>query len=202
MSTELFGMPGSGKSTYLEALGGTGDIRAGQGKGGIRSALKKALMLTPYAVKKRRSLGRLIPLTEKKSIFSDYTLKEYANRLVLLSAVYHHSRRPVFMDEGIVHRIITLILNYELTADLLCPLTALFEDALSGVDVIYLDVPVNECLRRIHFRARKECALDMTGDDALVEYLQRYKELADLWKKDHSCTVITNCDRMVNENSR
>ena len=102
---------------------------------------------------------------------------------MLVSFGYRHLRGNVYMDEGLIHRIISMAVNYGVSDQDLFALIDLFDSVMKKVRSFYLNVSLDDCLQAISLRNRHECEMDELNEDQLLAYLRAY---------EHCCGIICN----------
>lgn len=83
--------------------------------------------------------------------------------------------RNIYMDEGLIHRIVSFAVNYNFSIEQTFLIIDLFEKYLKKSTVIYLDVNIKDCLNGIKKRDRHICEMDELKDKTLEQYLNHFK---------------------------
>lgn len=181
MILELFGSPGSGKTYAINQIH-PGAIKEERNKKDyildpIRKLMKKCLTLSPYAYKIRRTICNSID--ESKVLqpqFKPVVIDDFIWNLSMLGSVYKYHRGNIFMDEGIVHRTISMCINYGIDKNICCDVIDNLSFATKDVRVLFLDVPVDKCKESIISRNRHLHSIDELVGERLDVFLKLYEE--------------------------
>lgn len=194
MVTELYGLPGAGKTTIIKNFtdGRATTVSGSKGlKRYIIQIAKKIVVYLPSSIQYKRRMNTIMKSYSEKSIYINRPKKQYYNNIVMVAFGYKNMGNAVYMDEGLIHRIITMAVNFGLTEDDVLALIDLFEPCMRGVRSFYLDVPAEECLRSIMARDRHECEMDEFNKDTLKKYLRDYECYCLAICKSYQHKVIT-----------
>ena len=177
MILELFGLPGAGKSYIIKKINNNKPIGAASCnslKNAIISILKKCSVYTPSSIMLKHDLNIICRDINTMPLYIKRDVRYHINNLVMVAFGYKHSgKKMIFMDEGIIHRIVGLAVNYELTIE---KTIEKFKPYIDIATVVYLDVPEDECFKSIKNRNRHEYDMDELDDDALKNYLSSYRK--------------------------
>ena len=180
MIYELFGMPGCGKSTYLRKKSINAGVVAGSANSGIKKIIKSLLLFSPFALLQKKRWYSFIDDKIKYSSIIGCTSRNYLNRIILLISVYHYVRKDVYVDEGVIHRIITYTIAFNLDEKKMLLMIKMFIDAIDDINITYLCSTPTQSYEAIKKRDRHECSFDELDDDEIYAYLERYYSLADI----------------------
>lgn len=186
MIVELFGCPGSGKTYTLDLISQGNGVRNKSSEikilNIISGTIKKGLMLSPCAIKVRRSIYKEIKCHGLESRFADAaSLKSQIRNISMLASVYKYLKKDLYIDEGIVHRIMTLCITYNIPKSSMLKIIANLHNTLEEVTPYFLNTPVDVCYQSIVIRNRHEAAIDELKGEQLIEVLKLYF--------DYSCCV-------------
>ena len=95
------------------------------------------------------------------------------------------------MDEGLIHRIMTFAINYDLGIENTFRMIDIFSGCMSNVKSIYMKVPVIECYKSIKGRDRHEVEMDNFDDEKLLKFLNDYELYSDAIVKKYGHPIIT-----------
>lgn len=177
MIVELYGLPGSGKTSLRNAVLGIESEKTdnnGIADFFLRTA-KKVSVITPYAITKRRQISK-IKIRNTEAVYLDISMSYKINNILMLAYGYKRlNSKNVFMDEGLIHRIIGLAVNHQLSEQQLTELINVFNDVLPA-RIYYLDVGLDECFNSIKRRNRHVSKMDELNNDELVLFLKDYEK--------------------------
>jgi hypothetical protein len=184
MIVELCGLPGAGKTYLIKRIKGDAMICMTSDKAALNkiiSVLKKISLIMPSSIMLRNKILSVLGTETFSPKYYDIRIKEYARNLSVVAFGYRYSqKRNLFMDEGIVQRIVNLSVNYDLPIEKTYELIDLVQDNLKNVSVYYLDVGIEECKKSILSRDRRMYRFDEIRDERLDAILERYKYYFDL----------------------
>lgn len=186
MITELYGLPGAGKSTMIQKLTGGSSTSISSIKGVKKvfiHLIKKIAVYLPSSMGYKSKMHIIMKPYKNKPQYINRTKLYHYNSIVLVSFGYRHLRGNVYMDEGLIHRIISMAVNYGVSDQDLFALIDLFDSVMKKVKSFYLNVSLDDCLQAISFRNRHECEMDELNEDQLLAYLRAY---------EHCCRIICN----------
>lgn len=181
MIIELFGSPGSGKTYAINQIH-PGAIKEGKNKKDlvldpIKRVIKKSISLTPYAFAIRRKIrGCIVGCKIETPKYKPVEINDFIWNISMLGSVYRFSRRNVYMDEGIVHRTISMCINYGIDKEICENIIKNLSYVIKDVNVIYLSVPIDECMKSIIERNRHEHSIDELKGEKLSAFLRSYEE--------------------------
>lgn len=181
MIIELFGSPGSGKTYAINQIH-PGAIKKEKNKKDLaldplKRAIKKCISLTLYAFTIRRKIrdcieGHKIEAPKYKPV----EIKDFIWNISMLGSVYRFSGGNVYMDEGIVHRTISMCINYGIDKEICGEIVKSLSYVIKDVNVFYLVVPIDECMKSIFDRNRHEHSIDELKGEKLTVFLKSYEE--------------------------
>jgi len=198
MILELFGLPGSGKSYIIKKINDNkpiGAVSCNSLKNAIISILKRCSVYTPSSIRLRHKLDIIYKDINTTPLYIRRDARYYINNLLMVAFGYKHSgKKKIFMDEGIIHRIVGFAVNYELTIEKTIQLVEVFRAYIDLATVVYLDVPEDECFKSIKSRNRHEHDMDELDDGALRNYLTSYKQYFEKIYQQYGFMRITRND--------
>lgn len=184
MITELYGLPGAGKTTIIKNITG-GSATTISGITGFRRHIiqfvKRLVVYLPSSMCYKRQIKYVMRPYRKKSIYISRHQRWHYNNIVMIAFGYRTIRKVVYMDEGLIHRIITMAVNFGLSDEDVFTLIDLFEPCMRNVRSFYLNISAEDCMRSILARDRHECEMDEFDEDILLKYLKSY---------EHYCLTI------------
>lgn len=204
MTIEFFGPPGCGKTYLTEQLTGLNrqEIRK-KATNPILAKIKFLSRYSPVSIWYRYQIRRII-LTENLSYrFHETSLDTMIDSIVLVATSYKLNLRVKnVLDEGLVQRIISLGINYELSVEKIIQIINLFSSIVKKQKVIYIYSSIGDILIGIKDRNRKEAKMDFFDDDVLIEFVSRYEYVCNRVAKYFNFQSITreDFDRFVKEN--
>ena len=181
MIIELFGSPGSGKTYAINVMQPGTRPKNIHNSISFRSKaielIKKIIIFLPYSFRVRKVIRCELnaDLSTYKPIYKPVQINDFINNISMLAFVYKYSKKDVFMDEGIVHRVISMCINYDISKEICASIIKSLEFALVSTKSIYLDVNEAECINSIKNRNRHEVAIDELEGDNLVRFLSLYQ---------------------------
>ncbi len=178
MIVELFGCPGAGKTYTLDALINEKNRNVDSGNiitETVKKIIKKMLLFSPCAIKVKKDIsmvvfrdGGFIDSEKKKSIITQI------KNIAMLTSVYKYSRKDLYIDEGIVHRVITLCVINDLPTKILEEVIGKFDLGTLRVRPFFLDTSVQVCFGSCVKRNRHTSYIDTFQGEALLEILTKY----------------------------
>lgn len=195
MKKEIFGLPGSGKSYIISKYTGSDDtsiIVSANMWGVLIKTIKKMCIFAPSCLVLNGKLRRCIKNNTSKPKYIFKSEKYFIDKIVLLAFAYkYYAGDDMFMDEGIIHRIVSFAVNFSLSQDVVCDMLLLVQPYLKDIKLVYLDVDAKTCFKSIKERNRHECEMDEFEDATLMEFLEEYKKCFDYVSNVCECTRIT-----------
>ena len=180
MVIELFGCPGSGKTFVLEMIhdmeGYKNTSQTSQIRSYINKILKKLLLFSPCAIQIRRCILFQIKGNRYTGTFNSISIRTMINNISMLASVYRYMNKKLYIDEGLIHRIITMCINYEIPKEKAKQIIEAIHDNLKEVKPYFMDTPVNICYESIIIRNRHEASIDSLRGESLMALLQSYYE--------------------------
>lgn len=121
--------------------------------------------------------------------------KYYINNLIMVAFGYKYAgNKRIFMDEGIIHRIVGFAVNYEMTMEKMFQLVNALNPYIVLATVVYLNVSPDECFKSIKSRDRHECDMDELDDESLKRYLICYAQYFEKINQKYNFIEITRDD--------
>lgn len=183
MIVELFGSPGAGK-TYAINLLKPGSIKEDTKRrdyvaDAVKGVVKVLLLAMPLAFDIRKAIRNNIKDISDPDPFPRFKpvkIRTYINNISMLGCVYRYSPNDIYMDEGIVHRVISMCINYGIGKEICVRIIHELYYLVSDVRVIFLYYPREECLKSIISRNRHSCSIDELRGDKLDAFLGFYED--------------------------
>lgn len=189
MIIEVFGLPGSGKTTFCQKyamenklynlLGFYRDSFFGRS---LYYLFKYFYFLIPTVNKKVKNIMFLLSKKDHTNkIRKDILIKEY---VIFMCFVYYHElkcNKHVIIDEGIIHYCMALYAEYDVEFNVL---DQIIEELKvdKKMKYIVLKCSVDECLLRMCKRNRKRSAIDFLEESELKLLLLKYEEALKYYK--------------------
>lgn len=179
MIVELFGIPGSGKTHAINqihpgAIKENKDIKD-KAVDPIKKAIKSAIVWFPNAFKVRRAIKMCLSgVTVEPPKYKPVEISDFIKNISMLSTVYKLSRKDIYMDEGIVHRTISMCINYDIKKEVCADIIRSLGFAMNNVRVLFLDVSKEVCKESIVTRNRHLHSIDELSGDQLDQFLGSY----------------------------
>lgn len=191
MILELYGLPGAGKTTIIKNLT-DGNATTVSGIGGTKKVFiqlaKKMAVYFPSTINCKHKMHDIMRKYDNKCRYTNTLQNHHYNNIALVVFGYKNMKNSIYMDEGLIHRIITMAVNFGVSDEDTYALVDLFKSYLKNIRCLYLDVPIEECMKSIFLRDRHKCEMDEFDDETLLRYLKDYK---------HYCKAI--CDKYKHE---
>ncbi|CAI3398038.1 hypothetical protein CIRMBP1320_00917 [Enterococcus cecorum] len=181
---ELFGCPGSGKTHALTLLRAN-DVTNNTVKGNylqefLKKMIKYIIIFFPYTIRIRKKIYTVVDGKNYYHKFSGKKITHLINNISMLVAIYRYSNKKLILDEGVVHRIISMVIACELGNAKAVEIVNVLKDDIKEVNVLFLDTPIEECYDSIIKRNRHEASIDKLRDDDLRQLLKEYEECCNL----------------------
>lgn len=182
MIVELFGCPGSGKTYAIETISekeAYKNISKSKGiKKRVKQFVKKLILLSPCAFDVRKIIKKSITTTSKsRGKYTYMNIGEFIRNISMLLGIYYYIsyiNRNLYIDEGIVHRVISMGINYGLTKETTGDIIESLEKYLKKVKIFYLATPIDVCYQSIVKRNRKESVIDFLSTEEVKDMLSEY----------------------------
>lgn len=194
MIIELFGLPGAGKTFIINKIRGNAPVGVeseNKLKKVVLKFVKKLSLLTPMCMKLRRKMVVLLNMSELKPLYIKNTVHSYIDNIVLVCFGYKYVKRDLFMDEGILHRVVSFAVNYDLNSELVLNLVSILLPYIKLANVFYLLCDEKECLDSISKRNRHICKMDELNEEDLFKFIHSYKIYFDLIEAKYNFATIT-----------
>lgn len=184
MIIELYGLPGSGKSYTIQQLNGGKPIgmeTKNKIKKRIISCCKKLAIWMPDSLSLKKKLKSEVINLQTSPMFIERTINEYINNLVMIAFGYRwtNGNKKLYMDEGIVHRVVSFAVNYNMSIDQMMKVLDILKKYIDKAIVVYLDVEITDCLNSIVKRNRHQYKMDNMNRKQLELFLSSYIKYFD-----------------------
>lgn len=184
MFLELFGCPGAGKTFLLNNLKSNCQIGVSSEcylKNIAINFCKKIVPFLPFSLVLKYKLLKCI---KTKCIYGKYLNKNINYFLdsiimVVFGYQYLNKNKVIIVDEGIIHRVTTLSVNFGLGFDEVKGIINTLKKYLKKNKFIYLDVPIDICFKSAINRKRKKCEMDYFDQEKLLLFITDYKKYFD-----------------------
>lgn len=185
MRIEFFGPPGTGKTYLIEKLRNMDrETISKKATNPILLFLKKASRFSPISIKYKYQIKQIIKSKNLISKYHDTSLNSMIDSIVLVATAYKiKPKDDIVLDEGLVHRIISLGVNYNLPNESVIKIISLFQNLLLNRRVISITLEKTSIIESIKQRNRKISKMDFFEDGVLVDFIEHYIEL---------CQVVTD----------
>lgn len=191
MIVEYFGVPGSGKTyhtnLYKEQLkyGGKKYIDISR-YSAMPLWLKLLYKLADYTIlilpKYRKEITEYKEVCKscrRESTFVPFSLDYCIKDIVLYSLVYdvfRHFGRIVVNDEGQLHRVIFLVVQFNCSLE---EALGIYKSHKHNETVRYIKTPSELAFRNIKKRNRKICPMDEMDDNFLMDYIKTFEKVCE-----------------------
>lgn len=191
MIIDLYGLPGSGKSTVVDEFNRKYQIYEKKGTAEFiaLSKMKKISLLKLLKNPPHRKFFYLLFKLCKKRECKNRDLGAYERFIAKLYSLYvfnlyHQARdeeQQFILDEGIIQSLVPITLGYQLERNALYSLIQLLDcDKMISVHCV---IGPLECLSRIERRNRNTAAMDELDKDDLVTFIEQYTTRLDELKE-------------------
>ncbi|NQK45296.1 hypothetical protein HO505_05100 [Streptococcus suis] len=206
MNIEFFGPPGTGKTYITEKLTGISrqEQKDNSHKKSIR-LLKNFSKYSPLSLFYRYKIKKVLSGKVLHYHYHDTSLEEMIDSIVLVATSYRLNLRPDgILDEGLVQRVVSMGINFQLSKNTILGLIELFSLPLSDVKVVFISMDKSKILRSIQERGRKESKMDYFEDDKLTNFVEQYIEVCQFIAESFHFETITRSDfsKFIEENKR
>ncbi len=193
MVIELYGIPGSGKTTLIQKIQppDAPSYSGGRGvRGAVLNVVKKAVVFLPSSLRYKAEIRKIIRGHADGPRYVRKSVSGHLDNIVMLAFGYRRLRGRIFMDEGIIHRVISFAINYNIGADRVPLILDVLRESMKDVRSYYLKASVSECFQSVRKRNRHICEMDELDDERLLDFLKRYESYCEaVREKCHSGTV-------------
>lgn len=194
MIIELYGCPGCGKTYAIKEITGEEKTIAMSNnmlKNSLISLLKRLSLYTVASIKLKKNIKRCIQDENTCPIYINRSVESYINNIVILSFGYKHINKNMAMAEGLVHRIVSMAVNFGWKKETVYKFLDCIVDVMGNVQPVYLKVPIETCFESIKKRNRHECEMDELNDEMLMNYLKTYLYLFEYVTNEKKYLTIT-----------
>lgn len=192
MRTEFFGLPGCGKTYLVEKITGIDRNRiTKKATTPLILFVKKLSRFSPISLYYRFRIKKIIGNDKLRFVFHSTNIDEMIDSIVLVASAYKMKISPNgVLDEGIIQRVVSLGVNYNLDKKDIFNIITIFRNLLFDTEVIFVKISVYEAYDAIKERNRKESKMDFFDESTLLQYLQNYKEICEDISEKFGFTVI------------
>lgn len=194
MIVELYGCPGCGKTYLIHQLTGNDNTVAMSNnrlKNFVIGKIKGVSFYLPESVKLYKSIISCVKNEKQEPVYIDRTVEQFARNIVLLAFGYRHIKKDILMAEGLVHRVVSMAVNFGWNADVIDRLMMILSGDMKDVKPFYLKVDIETCFSSIKQRNRHETQMDELDDNELKEFLCAYHNLFNHITEHYHFTEIT-----------
>ena len=195
MIIELYGLPGSGKSYLIQQINGNkpiGMMTDNKVRQLLIGMMKKAAILAPSSILLKKQLKTVVYGAAEKPVYFEWKKQYYLDNLTMIAFGYRWSgKKNIFMDEGIVHRLVSFAVNYDLPVESVLAMVDTFRDYLMNVEVFYLDTDIEKCVESIQKRNRHGYKMDELTGDKLYCFVNNYRKYFDVITREYSYRTVT-----------
>lgn len=184
MIVELFGCPGAGKTYIINAIKGDSSI-AMTSKNKFTSVMiglaKRLVVFSPNMLILKRRVKNVIRGKRLEARYINKSINYLLDKIIIVAFGYGRleNKKHIFMDEGIIHRVVSFAVNYNLEIEDVLNILKILEPYFKKSMVFYLDVSETKCFEGIRKRNRKECEMDFFDDVKLKAFIKEYKKYFD-----------------------
>lgn len=196
MKLEFYGPPGCGKTYILEKLTGVDrtQIRK-EATSETLQILKKLSKLTPYSIYYKLKLKRLLKNAVLQPLYHETDLDTMIDSIVLVATSYRiNLKSKKVLDEGLIQRIISLSINYNISDESTLEIIKFFKPLLTHVKVVSIYLSQEDLLKSIKLRNRKESKMDFLEETVLEDFIQKYVRLCRIVTQNFHFEEITRED--------
>lgn len=182
MIVELYGCPGCGKTYLVHKITGKDDTVAmsdNKIKSSLINVAKKVSLFIPESVKIKKSLLEIVKDEPQEGLYIKRSVKEFVDNIVLLAFGYKHIKKDMFMAEGLIHRIVSMAVNFGWGEEIVDRIIDTISNLLGNVSPVYLYVDPEVCFESAKERNRHDTEMDELQDDKLKSYIHDFKRLFD-----------------------
>lgn len=201
---DLFGLPGSGKTTISKSMSlnkkqygykiQDNIYKINNNYGAFRRMFIKLLNTFSYTIKNLFFLIDLFSLVGKDSFTSNKELiKQWINICFVLSNINKSRGKDIIIaDQGIVQAAISLSYNNE-DININTIIKKINEKVLFRIKHIYISIEIETCLKRLEQRKNGKSRLDNETRINIRKYhLESIKGLCEKINREFNCIVIDN----------
>lgn len=197
MIIELYGCPGCGKTYLIQRITGQTNTVA-MSDSNIKNMLiniaKKTSLLSPKSMRLNRKILSCVKNENDKPLYVNKVVEYFVRNIVLLSFGYRHIKKDMFMAEGLVHRVVSMAVNFGWNSDVVDRIMLVLSDEMKDVHPFYLEVDVETCFRSIKERNRHETQMDELDDKDLRSFLKEYEKLFSYVTDNYNFEKVTRDD--------
>lgn len=197
MTAELYGCPGCGKTYVVRQIIGhdeTVAMSTNYIKSSIINFAKIISTWTPESRFLKRKLHKVISGQNTTPIFITRNVNSCLNNITILCFGYKHLKTKIIMAEGLVHRVVSMAVNFGWDERIVFEILHCFDSVLKDVQPFYLEVDLSICFVSIKNRNRHETEMDELSDEELRLYLKKFKDLFDSVTTHYGYKKITRND--------
>lgn len=208
MIIELFGLPGSGKTTCCSLIS------------------EKRFFDNPMYFFKEKLIGKIIfhifilfcpfnfdllkKYSDLKKCFYDLKKRNRLDCSVRLSKYVKYAlfiyflekknnRRNIIIDEGVIHYSMAIYAEFDVTFESCFEMIKILNLDINNVQLVLLNLDIETCISNIKKRNRHQTAIDDLNYFELVDILEKYREYIDMILKRMNVVVIDKVDDLIRE---
>lgn len=195
---ELFGMPGSGKTTianYFEKEKNIQNIQE-KYKDNLFGKILFHIFLNFFILNKklRKKYHELLDIIGDdiytNIIDNNINIKLYIKYIIFDYYLENYCKENIILEEGIIHYCIALYAEFDLDFNKLDMIVDKIYVDSNNIKCIGIKTSIEDVLRNIKKRNRKQCALDFLEGDDLKNLLKKYNEGVEYYSKKYELLTI------------
>lgn len=176
MNLEFYGAPGCGKTYLVELITGVDrSIIAQKARNKYVRILKKFSCYTPTSIVYRMKIGGIVNTNQLRWKYFDIEPQEMINSFIMVGSAYKlFTTKNFILDEGLIQRIISFSINFEVGEDDTKKIVSIFKPSLKNTRVVYIDCNRDQLFYSIEKRSRKIALMDFLNQETLIRYVDEY----------------------------
>ena len=183
MIIDLYGMPGSGKSTvcnYLEQNLEFKNVKNWYIEKTIGKIIFHLYLYLFFLDKtSRKKYKEIMKIIDNKKAYKNYinsnvNISLYIKYMLFDYYLERKNIKKIIIDEGIIHYSISLYVEFNLEKEKIMKIIELLK--LNNVKYIGLKIDIEESKKNIKKRNRKRCPIDFLNDNELDKFLKKWIE--------------------------
>lgn len=94
---------------------------------------KKTSLLSPKSMRLNRKILSCVKNENDKPLYVNKVVEYFVRNIVLLSFGYRHIKKDMFMAEGLVHRVVSMAVNFGWNSDVVDRIMLVLSDEMKDV---------------------------------------------------------------------